>query len=123
MKYQAVFFAFFLVCLSYCTSSMSKWNPQNDVYKGKTDEWKTYSYNGVYVDVNYQELGLAKTPKVFTYVTCTEGCWQVSGVTSLYDLSKNHFRVYLRGNGINIYSTLAKANNFVLHYSISSQDI
>ena len=118
MNYQTVFFFIFLVCLSSCISSMSKWNPKNDIYKGKTDEWKTYSSNGIYVDVNYQELGLAKTPKVFTYITCTEGCWGMTGVTSLYDLSNEHFRVYLRGNELNIYSSLAKANNFVLHYSI-----
>ena len=54
------------------------------VYTGKTNNWKTYSSNGIYVDVDFDELDLCKTPKVFASLLCTSHCWTTTGATSIY---------------------------------------
>ena len=84
--------------------------------------WKKHSSNGIYLDVNFDDLDLCKTPKVFTTVECTTNCWRVSGSSSVYDLSNNYFRVYLRGIDFALTPEVAEHSRFKLTYAIYSQD-
>ena len=87
---------FAVCCWGY--EYMEEWNPTNKVYFGKSTEWKPYdNINGIYVDVNFDELRLCKTPKVFTSLVGTSHHWDTTGATRIYQLSENHFSVYVKG--------------------------
>lgn len=92
------------------------------VYTGKTNNWKTYSGNGIYVDVDFDELDLCKTPKVFVSLLCTSHCWMTTGATSIYLLSNDHFRVYVAGVNWNVSVQSANQYSFELVYTIYSED-
>ena len=89
---------------------------------GETDNWQNYSPdpNSIYVDVDYSHLGLEEAPFVTTFLTCGKGrCWTIKGVTSIYNLSKDGFRVYLQQNS---HWTPQDAHNFefALHYKVEA---
>lgn len=94
-------------------------------YYGTANNWVNYTSNtkGIYIDVQFPELGLIKKPYVNTHLTCSSHCWTTAGTTSIYLLTKNSFRVY-------IYTVIeptltvaqASARNYVLNYEIISMD-
>jgi hypothetical protein len=63
---------------------------------GDAANWLTYNSNGIYQTVSLASLGLTKTPAISTILTCTNGCWSVTGATSLYNVSPTGFTVYLK---------------------------
>ena len=102
MNQKTFLLVVYLVCLCACYDYMEEWNPANKVYFGKTNEWRKFGDNGIFVDVNFDSLKLCKTPKVFTYLTCSNRCWQTTGQTSIYQLSEDHFRVFLYLSGLSV---------------------
>ena len=87
---------------------------------GETDDWQNYAPDphSVYVDVDYSHLGLQHVPFVTTFVTCAKGrCWTLKGVTSIYNLTPQGFRVYLQQNS-NWTPQDAKNYEHTLHYKI-----
>ena len=92
------------------------------VTHGITDNWKKYTNKGVYVDVDYSDIGLEQAPfDVHTFLTCKTGCWKLVGQSSIYNLSKNGFRVYLRSaSNEKISPKLLKKWKVVLNWEIKA---
>ena len=55
-----------LLAISLCHKGASKWS--NEIYMGESDDWKYYSTNGIYIDIEFDELDLCKVPKVLTSI-------------------------------------------------------
>ncbi len=82
-------------------------------FSGRTNKWIDYPYSpqytGIYVDVDISVLKLKNTPLVFTTITGTTSHWETTGATSVYNMTKDGFRVYLRySNGSALTVKMAK---------------
>ncbi len=82
-------------------------------FSGRTNKWIDYpespQYTGIYVDVDISALKLKNIPLVFTTLTGTSTHWHTTGVTSVYNMTKDGFRVYLRySNLIPLTAKMAK---------------
>ena len=65
------------------------------MYDGQASDWKA-SEGGVYVNADLTYLHLPVAPYyVHTSIFCSAGCSEFSGQNSLYNLTKDGFRVYL----------------------------
>jgi hypothetical protein len=64
---------------------------------GKATAWKKYGdEGGIYVDVDFSNLGFTNIPYINTYLTSSGGSiWKLTGVTSIYNLTNKSFRVYI----------------------------
>ena len=45
-----------LLAISLCDKGASKFT--NDIYMGESDDWKYYSTDGIYIDIDFDELNL-----------------------------------------------------------------
>jgi len=77
---------------------------------GNTD-WKRYSDDGIYVDIDTSSGGFSSVPFYFTSLGGTSHHWTTRGATSIYEPSASKFRVYLYQSGI----TVAEANQHKWH--------
>ncbi len=76
--------------------------------------WVKYTNSGIYLDVDTSSAGFTTTPKYFTSIGGTSSQWSTTGATSIYNATKNGFRVYVRwANGAAI--TAAQANAWNWH--------
>ena len=58
--------------------------------------------------------------KVNTWLSCTMGCWAVSGADGIYNLSPSGFDIFLYQNGrVIINQENAEKWNYVLHYEVT----
>jgi hypothetical protein len=110
-----------LVCLM-ALATCQPFYTRPDFFVGNSTKWTAY-LNGIYTDVNTTSLGLKKIPAIATTLSCWGSCWAVTGATSLYNLTPNGFRVYLRFAYPTDTLTVAYAtNNFALNFFIFSLD-
>jgi hypothetical protein len=85
---------------------------------GVASNWKDY-YNGhgLYIDVPTGKYKFKKTPKYFTSLTGKSGLADLTGITAIYNPSKNGFRVYItRIDGKKISVSMAKKYKWKLHW-------
>ena len=78
-------------------SQLEQASTTGPIYFGKTDNFKLYEDQvGFYVDIDYSELNLSRPPLVHAYLSCNgNGCWTTYGASSIYNLSRKGFRLYL----------------------------
>jgi len=73
---------------------------------GENDEWKEYnSDTSLYMDIDTSEFGFSDNVKYFTSLQGNSGNWQAVGYTSIYNSSKDGFRIYLEykpGDALNV---------------------
>ena len=114
----------FLLAIVLAHSGIAVERSDPRMYFGSTDDWQQYTSNpnGIYVDVDFSHLNLFFPPVVHTFLTCSSRCWTATGATSIYNLSRSGFRVYLKGFGFTATPSNAQEWNFVLHYTIINQD-
>lgn len=62
--------------------------------------WIRYSADGIYLDIDTSSAGFTTTPKYFTSLGGKSNHWTTQGTTSIYNASKNGFRVYVHQSGI-----------------------
>ena len=73
----------------------------------------------MYIDVIYSDLGLTAPPTdINTYVTCKSQCFTLSGVDDLYNVKRDHFRIFVISQFWPTYTPQqAKEHGFVLNWS------
>ena len=88
------------------------------VEKGKTNNWKKYGNNGIYVDVDTSNFSFSDNVMYFTSLSGNSGLWQATGETSLYNKTKNGFRIYIYYSVDNVDNVLqyAKDHLWELHW-------
>ena len=69
------------------------------------------------VDIEY--CNLKKVTKVNTWLTCSSGCWAVSGADGVYNLSPSGFTTYLYQNNGVVNKDNAAIWKYVLHYEVT----
>ena len=67
-----------------------------EIFYGETTNWVAYGTGSLKVDVDFSGLGLTKTPLVFTTLECFTNCFTIIGATSIYNLDKDSFSVFLK---------------------------
>ena len=74
--------------------------PRTEVNAGSTvqgaTDWKQYSSNSIYVDVDTTKAGFIDTPLYFTSIVGDYRQWEVDGINAIYLPTKTGFRIYLR---------------------------
>jgi hypothetical protein len=85
-----------LVCLLVLATSQINYSSRAPI-TGSSTNWLSYrgSTNAIYTIVNITSLGLKKRPIVTAVLSCTNICWTVTGMSSIYNLSPTGFEVYL----------------------------
>ena len=125
MTVKLTLLAIFVAC-AHSLALSQQITTATDHYVGTANNWVNYGSDksGLYVEVNFADLGLQKTPQVFTYLTCTSHCWDSSGATSIYELDNKHFRVYVRrvSDDYTLDKDFAATNKWVLNYRILNMD-
>merc|ERR1712003_230029 len=77
------------------------------------NDWKPYKTKGIYVDVDISHCGFDQISNVMTSITCEKHCWRAIGINSIYKMTPESFRIYLRQN----LSPEDAANwNYQIHY-------
>ena len=65
-----------------------------------SSDWVNYNTSqagGIYIDIDTSNCGFSSTPHYLISIEGTRGYhWYLSGLNSIYNQSKNGFRVYLR---------------------------
>jgi hypothetical protein len=74
-----------------------------------TTNWKAFTSNAIYLDVDTSAAGFTATPRYFTSLGGNGGHWTAQGVNAIYSATSNGFRVYLYAEGTTL--TPAYANN------------
>jgi len=59
-------------------------------------EWKQYSSNSIYVDVDTTKAGFIDTPLYFTSIGGNYCHWEADGTNAIYSPMSTGFRIYLR---------------------------
>lgn len=85
-----------------------------NVISGSSNDWKQYTDNGIYVDIDTSKYGL-ENPVYFTSLSGISDHWLTTGATSLYNVSNKGFRVYIHYPDKNIMET-AKNYKWTLHW-------
>ena len=81
---------------------------------GKSNNWKYYSNNGIYIDVDTSMYGF-KNPQYFTSLYGNSGNWRATGESAIYNATPTGFRVYIYAPIDNLLD-YAKQNNWELHW-------
>ncbi len=81
-------------------------------FSGRTNKWiddPQAPSIGIYVDVDISVLNLKNTPLAFTTLTGRSTHWATTGATSVYNMTKDGFKVYLKySNGGLLTAKIAK---------------
>jgi hypothetical protein len=70
------------------------------------------------LDVDLKGYKFTQPPMVFTSLTGISEHFTVTGVTSIYDLTKDGFRVYMKHSTRNLNLSKASEYQYVLNYII-----
>jgi hypothetical protein len=87
---------------------------------GKTSrsDWKYFSTNGMYVDVDTTACNLPADRESYPYVTTVEGNthhWMASGTSSVYHATATGFRLYLDRSKAGVSLSQAMSNGYNWH--------
>jgi hypothetical protein len=85
---------------------------------GSSNKWKVYNNGvGVYIDVDTRKYKFESTPKYFTSLTTNSVNADLTGINSIYNPTKNGFRVYIvRVDGKKFSIKEAKTHKWRLHW-------
>jgi len=84
---------------------------------GYTNDWKVYGTKGLYVDVDTSKYNFSDNVIYFTSLSGTSALWRTTGATSIYNPTKDGFRVYLYCNyDRDNYLNDAKQYKWTLHW-------
>jgi len=88
---------------------------------GKSN-WKQYTKDTIYVDVNTKDCKYSGTPSFVTSLHGLKDHWRTTGVHSIYTPTKNGFRVYVaKADNAGLLASSAEANKWAISW-IGSQD-
>ena len=79
-----------------------------------TNDWKTYSADGLYVDIDFSDLNLKEVPYVSTNIMGSTSHWTVSGATSIYNIDTRSFRIYIYQKGVTL--SFAQSSGWKIQY-------
>jgi len=82
---------------------------------GSENNWKAYDANSIYLDVDTSNYGFSDNVMYFANLIGTSSHWETTGATSIYNPSKNGFRVYLNYSDTDILET-AKKNKWTINW-------
>ena len=84
---------------------------------GYSNNWKIYDSKGLYIDIDTSNYNFSDNVIYFTSLSGNGHLWKTTGTTSIYNPTKNGFRVYLYCNyDSNDYLNDAKQYNWILHW-------
>jgi hypothetical protein len=85
---------------------------------GSSNKWKVYKNGvGVYIDIDTRKYKFKSTPKYFTSLSTKAMNADLTGITSIYNPTKNGFRVYIvRVDGKKLSINDAKKYKWRLHW-------
>merc|ERR1712003_313581 len=77
------------------------------------NDWKPYKTKGIYVDVDISHCEFDQISNVMTSITCEKHCWRAIGINSIYKMTPESFRIYIRQN---LSPEDAANRNYQIHY-------
>ena len=95
--------------------------PTADASAGQTTpgatNWKQYSSNSIYVDVDTSAAGFSAIPFYFTSLGGNSDNWRAVGITSIYYSTPTGFRLYLQPlNGADFAPEYANSNGWYVQW-------
>ena len=117
-------FFILVLILGFLTMTESNLVKSSQTFYGRANNWQNHVPNSksIFIDVNFSELNLKHPPFVTTFLDCRTDCWTVTGVTSIYKLTKTGFRVFIYKTNSNLTVQNALDKDYVLQYRIESLD-